>query len=180
MKKKTVQALSLSLSVAMALTGVPAAAVSAAEPSAVIQTAAQQKPWAENTTYATGDVVSHNNQLYQCRQGHTSLRGWEPNVVLALWLPIEGAPDPSPIIAVTGVSITPKSLQMEVGAQAALEAAVTPSDATDKTLTWKSKNPAVVTVKDGIITAVAPGTAEIIVTAGGKTAKCRITAKWRC
>ena len=87
MKKKTAKALSLSMAVAMTLTGVPATAVQAAESSAVVQTAAQHTAWAPNTAYATGDIVSHKGQLYECRQGHTAIAGWEPNIVLALWLP---------------------------------------------------------------------------------------------
>ncbi len=44
--------------------------------------------WAPNTAYATGQVVTYNGRRYQCRQAHTSLVGWEPSNVLALWLPL--------------------------------------------------------------------------------------------
>jgi chitinase len=44
--------------------------------------------WAPYTTYTVGQVVTYNGKRYQCRQSHTSLPGWEPPNVLALWLPL--------------------------------------------------------------------------------------------
>jgi chitinase len=44
--------------------------------------------WVPNKAYAVGDRVSYGGRNYQCRQAHTSLTGWEPPNVLALWLPI--------------------------------------------------------------------------------------------
>jgi chitinase len=42
-------------------------------------------PWAPNTAYATGSLVSYNGITYRCIQGHTSQTGWEPPNVPALW-----------------------------------------------------------------------------------------------
>ena len=47
---------------------------------------------------------------------------------------------------------------------------MTPSNATDKTVSWTSSNSSVAKVSDGKITAVKAGTATITATAGGKTA----------
>ncbi|MEC2344853.1 lytic polysaccharide monooxygenase [Paenibacillus barengoltzii] len=44
------------------------------------------QPWAPNTAYAVGELVSYNGEIYECRQAHTSLVGWEPPNVPALWL----------------------------------------------------------------------------------------------
>ncbi len=41
--------------------------------------------WAPNTFYATGAQVTYNGLAYRCRQAHTSLTGWEPPNVPALW-----------------------------------------------------------------------------------------------
>ncbi|HWG99224.1 MAG TPA: lytic polysaccharide monooxygenase, partial [Pilimelia sp.] len=41
--------------------------------------------WAANTAYATGARVTYGGRVYQCRQAHTSLPGWEPPNVPALW-----------------------------------------------------------------------------------------------
>jgi chitinase len=38
--------------------------------------------------YTVGQIVTYNGARYQCRQAHTSIPGWEPPNVLALWLPI--------------------------------------------------------------------------------------------
>ncbi|TCO55065.1 glycosyl hydrolase family 18 protein [Actinocrispum wychmicini] len=42
--------------------------------------------WAPNTAYTTGQKVTFNGSTYTCRQGHTSMVGWEPPNVPALWL----------------------------------------------------------------------------------------------
>lgn len=42
--------------------------------------------WAPNTAYAVGAEVSYGGAVYQCRLAHTSLPGWEPPNVPALWL----------------------------------------------------------------------------------------------
>ncbi|WP_068786439.1 lytic polysaccharide monooxygenase [Paenibacillus phocaensis] len=44
------------------------------------------QPWAPNTAYAVGALVSYGGAIYECRQAHTSLPGWEPPNVPALWL----------------------------------------------------------------------------------------------
>ncbi|HEX7309203.1 lytic polysaccharide monooxygenase [Lentzea sp.] len=41
--------------------------------------------WAANVSYATGAQVSYGGSNYRCRQAHTSLTGWEPPNVPALW-----------------------------------------------------------------------------------------------
>ncbi|KAB8197178.1 Leupeptin-inactivating enzyme 2 [Nonomuraea phyllanthi] len=41
--------------------------------------------WAPWTPYAVGDVVTYQGAGYRCIQAHTSLPGWEPAIVPALW-----------------------------------------------------------------------------------------------
>src|SRR5690606_8995861 len=41
--------------------------------------------WAAGVSYQVGDVVQYNGRLYECKQAHTSLAGWEPTNVPALW-----------------------------------------------------------------------------------------------
>ena len=41
--------------------------------------------WAPDTPYQVGDIVSYGGINYTCRQSHTSLTGWEPPNVPALW-----------------------------------------------------------------------------------------------
>ena len=80
--------------------------------------------------------------------------------------------------AVSGISLTQTSLSIEKGSTAALTAVVSPSDATNKTVTWYSTNTNVATVSNtGVVAAVAPGSAVIVATTvdGGKTATCSVT-----
>lgn len=41
--------------------------------------------WEANNSYKAGDLVSYSGKTYKCLQGHTSLPGWEPSNVPALW-----------------------------------------------------------------------------------------------
>ncbi|MBT0770629.1 lytic polysaccharide monooxygenase [Kineosporia sp. J2-2] len=43
--------------------------------------------WQDWTWYDRGDTVTYDGVTYECRQSHTTLPGWEPPNVLALWLP---------------------------------------------------------------------------------------------
>ena len=88
--------------------------------------------------------------------------------------------DMKPTVPVTGVTVSPTTLTLEVGKTSTLTATVTPSNATDKTVTWKSSNTSVATVSSaGVVTGVAAGTATITATTqdGGKTATCAVTVK---
>ncbi|MDR2739488.1 MAG: Ig-like domain-containing protein, partial [Treponema sp.] len=81
-------------------------------------------------------------------------------------------------VPVTGVSLGPKTLTLAVGGSAALTAAVSPEDASNKAVTWASSDDAVATVdKDGNVTGVAVGTATVTSTTedGGKTDTCAVT-----
>ncbi|MBR0030277.1 MAG: Ig domain-containing protein [Bacteroidales bacterium] len=81
-------------------------------------------------------------------------------------------------VAVTGVSLDKTELTLKSGEKATLTATVTPEDATDKTVSWKSSDSAVATVdENGKVTAVKAGSATITVTTtdGGKTATCKVT-----
>lgn len=87
-------------------------------------------------------------------------------------------PAPTPAtVAVTGVTLDKATASVEKGKTVALVATVAPEGATNKSVTWASDKPAVATVKDGTVTAVAAGTANITVTTadGKKTATCVVT-----
>ncbi len=80
---------------------------------------------------------------------------------------------------VTGVTVSPSSVLLVVGEEetAKLTANVVPSDAEDTTVSWSSSNTKVATVDgNGMVTAVAPGQANITVTSnvGGKKATCTV------
>ena len=81
------------------------------------------------------------------------------------------------IIAVTGISLSESKVTLTEGETKTLVATVTPADATDKTAAWRTSNSSVATVKDGVVTAVAAGTATITATAGDYSATCVVTVE---
>lgn len=80
---------------------------------------------------------------------------------------------------VTGVTVAPTSVTIKQGATVTLTATVAPSNADDPSVTWSSDNQSVATVVNGVVTAVAVGTANITVTTvdGGFTATCAVKVK---
>ena len=95
--------------------------------------------------------------------------------VLAAGLAVSCGPEEVAEIPVSSVSVSPPSLNMVIGDMAVLSATVSPSDATDKKVTWTSSDQGVATVSEGRVTAVAEGSATITATAGGKSATCSVT-----
>ena len=63
------------------------------------------------------------------------------------------------------MTIDPAELTLRVGDEATLTATLLPADAVDKTIEWGSTHPEVATVSNGVVTAVAKGTAQIWVKA---------------
>lgn len=93
---------------------------------------------------------------------------------------INNRPSNGSKIAVQGISITNSPQTMTVGETVRLNAVITPSNATNKGITWKSSNPSVATVdSNGVVTAKAQGTALIVATTvdGAKRANAGITVK---
>jgi uncharacterized protein YjdB len=82
------------------------------------------------------------------------------------------------VIPVTGVSLTPGSLNLKTGDKAQVSAAIVPENATNREVSWTSSNISVITVDaSGMVTAAGPGSAVITVTTqnGGFTATCAVT-----
>ena len=78
----------------------------------------------------------------------------------------------------TGISLNmPKCTLTEIGESAELEATVTPEDASNKNVKWKSSDESVCIVANGTVVAVGNGICVIIATAedGGHMATCTVT-----
>ena len=84
-------------------------------------------------------------------------------------------------IPVTGVTLDKSTLSLDVGSTATLNATIAPSTASYKAVRFTSSDDAIVTVdNDGLVTAVAAGTADITVESiadGSKTAVCEVTVQ---
>ena len=78
-------------------------------------------------------------------------------------------------VELKGISFTEESVSLEKGGQKALSLVFTPADATDKSVTWLTSNPAVATVSDGIVTGIGAGQADISAKAGVYTSTCKVT-----
>lgn len=81
----------------------------------------------------------------------------------------------APLVELTGLTLTPKKVDLEVGKSYQLSAVKQPANA-EGSLTWTSSKPAVAAVdKTGKVTAKGEGTATITVTCGTKSAACTVT-----
>ncbi len=81
-------------------------------------------------------------------------------------------------ITVTGVTVAPKTVELEVGETQQLSATVAPANATNKAVTYASKAQGIADVDDkGLITAKVAGDTEIVVSTvdGDKKDTCVVT-----
>lgn len=80
------------------------------------------------------------------------------------------------VIPVESVTLNKSEITLEIDGTETLTAIVTPENATDKTVTWTVAPAGVVSVENGVVTAIKDGTATITATmANGKTATCSVT-----
>ena len=81
-------------------------------------------------------------------------------------------------VSVTGVTVNPATVKLDVGKTTVLGVTITPENATEKGVTWKSFDESKATVDaKGCVTAKAEGTVTITATTkdGSKTASCTVT-----
>lgn len=79
------------------------------------------------------------------------------------------------VVELTGIALTEHEITLEKGGNKVLEVKFTPENATNKTVTWLSSNTSIVTVTDGVVVGVAPGTTEVVAKSGNLTDKCQVT-----
>ena len=78
-------------------------------------------------------------------------------------------------IEVTSVILEQTSITLLPGDSVTLTATVLPDNATDKTVTWSSSDNSVITVSNGIVTAVSVGKATVTAWSGNVKAECSFT-----
>lgn len=75
---------------------------------------------------------------------------------------------------VTGITVSPDTLDLTVGDTETLSPEVTADEGADTTVTWETSSRNVATVDNGKVTAVGPGTATITAKAGDQEATCEV------
>lgn len=81
-------------------------------------------------------------------------------------------------IPVSGISVSPNNVTLSPGKTKRLEVFISPSNATNKNITWTSTNNSVATVSNGVITARAKGVTTITAkTTNGKSYSVRVEVK---
>lgn len=97
------------------------------------------------------------------------------NNMLTIYL--DNEVEPQPIVPVTDIVVEPTTLSLFVGETGTLSATVLPEDATEKGVTWITTDESILSVEDGTVTALAEGSANVIVTSidGGYSAICLTT-----
>lgn len=75
---------------------------------------------------------------------------------------------------VTGITLSPDTLDLTVGDTEILSPEVTADEGADTTVTWETSSRNVATVDNGKVTAVGPGTATITAKAGDQEATCEV------
>ncbi|MBP5397155.1 MAG: Ig domain-containing protein [Bacteroidales bacterium] len=79
------------------------------------------------------------------------------------------------VVPISDLRLDKHELRLERGGNAVLAVTVTPSNATDKTVSWVSTDPGIATVSDGVVIAVSTGTTEIIAKSGNYYDKCVVS-----
>ncbi|MEL6918832.1 MAG: Ig-like domain-containing protein, partial [Bacteroidota bacterium] len=96
------------------------------------------------------------------------------------WVAVLKADSESTTIAVTGIELSVENETLTIGGTIALEATISPSDATNTGIDWSSSDSNIATVNaDGLVTAIAEGQATITATTvdGGFTDTAVITVE---
>ena len=80
-------------------------------------------------------------------------------------------------VAVTGMTLEKKSIEVEKGKTETINAIITPENATRKAITWTSSDTNVATVTNGVVKGISAGTATITATTkdGNFTDTCEVT-----
>lgn len=123
----------------------------------------------EPTKAHTGSEKTRLELVAVNKTKQTDIRSFSPSV--GFYVTVGDAP----LVELTGLTLTPKKVDLEVGKSYQLSAVKEPANA-EGSLTWTSSKPAVAAVdKSGKVTAKGEGTATITVTCGTKSATCTVT-----
>lgn len=130
----------------------------------------------KNVSWSSSDqsvaTVSQAGLVTAVSQGSTTIKAMADGKAASCAVTVKPATVP-----VTGITLDKTSITLLEGKSETIVATVTPDNATDKTIVWSSSDPAIASVDDGEVLAIAKGTATISAKAGDFTATCTVTVK---
>lgn len=127
---------------------------------------------------AAAIITNLDGDGYNIRYNQGKFRYYKPSTMVPnnvkLYRRTQAGDEP---VYVESVSLSKTTVTLAVDEQVTLTATVLPENADNKDVNWSSNNEDVATVTNGVVTAVAAGTATITVTTvdGAKTATCVVT-----
>lgn len=137
----------------------------------IAMTAKNKAKYTRNPNTGEGDGVHITEHVYRTRYSPII-----DETLRFLGVGSISASETPEIVAVTGVKLNQTALALDAGDSAQLTATVSPSNATNKSVTWSASN-SNVSVSGGKVTAKTAGSAIVTVTTadGGYTAQCNVT-----
>ena len=137
----------------------------------IAMTAKNKAKYTRNPNTGEGDGVHITEHVYRTRYSPII-----DETLCFLGVGSISASETPEIVAVTGVKLNQTALALDAGDSTQLTATVSPSNATNKSVTWSASN-SNVSVSGGKVTAKTAGSAIVTVTTadGGYTAQCNVT-----
>ena len=119
-----------------------------------------------------------SGSILEIEAGASRSLGIPPNNPSEDWVVLIERIEQAPEVSVTGITIDPEILSLEEGTTGTLTHEILPSNASNTNISWSSSDTSIATVdQNGVVTAVAEGTATVTVSTedGGFTATSTIT-----
>ena len=126
----------------------------------------------ENTTSKTIEWLSEDVNIASVENGTITGVGLGITTIIATCGAIKKTVSvevKESVVPVSSISLSVDTLYLNKNQSAMLVATVLPENATDKTIIWKSSDNSIVTVIDGVVTAINYGTASITASSGTKS-----------
>ena len=123
-------------------------------------------------------VTNSNNEAIDTSKAFPSGGTYKLSISYKNYFPIEYSFSVTQYVAVSSVSLSSSDLELDTGSTQILTATISPSNASNKNVTWSSSNTSIATVSDaGLVKGISEGTAVITATAvdNGKKATCNVT-----
>ena len=131
----------------------------------------------KNQKYERRFLCQYDKEFYWSEAVHyQKSEGTDLNIAIGMPEETESISDPDPVPLTSFMLIKPLSILMQQTSH--IYASFSPTNATNKKLTWKSEDPSIATVDShGNVTGISPGTTTITATAedGGFTDYCNVT-----